>query len=686
MPAPSSPYRIALAAAVLGGVVCHGQGAWDSEQAGSVVVVATCGRMGGGDEGGWRRVAKHRPSYFFWLGNPVQGSPSSVPNLRDTLSKLKAAPGYQQVANTTIIDGAWSGFPDLLQPSVVPQKARVHNSGAPSVGRKRETRQTNTESESENVASAAASDFGVNGGQREGTCTNASPASHQAFEVRHEQGTSSPRDGRKTHDSFVGVAKGEDLRDTEGGTNSPRDSRDPDERPCVGVGKGGDLTNEGPSASHPASGVEGNSCGQGTSSPRGCGDPEESPFVGADEGEDLTNGSPSTPHPASGFEETRCGQGTSPPRDGGDPHERPFVGAGKGGDLPNESPSTSHPTSGVEETRCGQGTSPPRDGPHERPFVGVGKGGDLPKESLSTSHPTSGVEETRCGQGAGPPLGAREKSPGPREEGEPSTVQRALLDFASVPPDSPRGRRSGTFSAHKLTSPDGLSSIGLVLLDTTRTPPTASPLWISTRLSAVLSALTQYVSPPDPLINDEQWAWLVQLLEEDLDAYIIVSVLPVTPLGLSSWATHPKCRQRLFHLLNGLNKVFFVSGAVLSSHVWEWEVTVNGIAVPGRDLQFVDDLLKRKLTAGDVFPGPSFVLVEADWADRHVRFSVQSSERNPLLCASLNFSRYDGGMQFPSDSAAERQHFVYWLVFSAVLSLLFTSVLNYFDLLDGWRR
>jgi alkaline phosphatase D len=140
-----------------------------------------------------------------------------------------------------------------------------------------------------------------------------------------------------------------------------------------------------------------------------------------------------------------------------------------------------------------------------------------------------------------------------------------FLDFWNVPPDSPRRRHPGVYTA-RLYGPAG-RRVQLVLLDTRsfRSPLRRGNPHPTDDLGPYVPwGSADSAGNPPSLLGDEQWRWLEGQMREEAQLRVIASSIQVLndQSGWECWGNFPEERRRLYRLIEstGAGGVVFISG------------------------------------------------------------------------------------------------------------------------------
>lgn len=185
--------------------------------------------------------------------------------------------------------------------------------------------------------------------------------------------------------------------------------------------------------------------------------------------------------------------------------------------------------------------------------------------------------------------------------------QRLLLDFLDEPPESPRRKQAGVFTAYTF-GPLG-KRVKIILLD---------GRYYRERPGATAD-----------MLGSEQWQWLEQqLTSSDADVHLIGSGIQViaSEHSYEKWADFPQAHQRLFDLLArcGTRNVIFLSG---DRHLGEisrlsdarlaqplYDITSSGMTHHAQNDFFHNFSHEpNQFRRGENFLGLNFGLIEFNW-------------------------------------------------------------------------
>ncbi|MDH3585390.1 MAG: alkaline phosphatase D family protein, partial [Phycisphaerae bacterium] len=226
--------------------------------------------------------------------------------------------------------------------------------------------------------------------------------------------------------------------------------------------------------------------------------------------------------------------------------------------------------------------------------------------------------------------------------------QKALLEFFREPPDSPRWKQAGVYTARRF-GPAG-RRLQVILLDT-RTHRSA--LYAKhTRKDAWGMPRAPYAPHPDPgagVLGEAQWQWLARVLKEPAQIRIIASSIQLIPAehGHEKWANFPRERDRFFRLIESTRAggVILVSGDRHLAEISRFddgpypvlELTTSGLNAGGggRD----DEPNGHRI--GRNYRGTNFGTIEVDWeqADPGIALRAHDERGKPVLEHRLTLSR-----------------------------------------------
>ncbi len=232
--------------------------------------------------------------------------------------------------------------------------------------------------------------------------------------------------------------------------------------------------------------------------------------------------------------------------------------------------------------------------------------------------------------------------------------RKLFLDFFEEPDDSTRRtQEGGIYTEVRFDEPDG--SVQVLLLD---------DRW--SRTSLVLADEDKGLGPgpylpnPDPaarMLDEAQWAWLVEQLAERADVRLIGSSTPVLPefTGWETWANFPRERARLLDLVSNVGGAVFLSGdthwhelsAVVHQGVNLWELGSSGMTHVYKDI--ADN---RNRYAGHAIAERGFGVVRFDWERRAISLEVHGVDGRAVLAHEIGM---DGSDLLPVPTAENEE-------------------------------
>jgi alkaline phosphatase D len=160
----------------------------------------------------------------------------------------------------------------------------------------------------------------------------------------------------------------------------------------------------------------------------------------------------------------------------------------------------------------------------------------------------------------------------------------------------------------------------------------------------------RYIPSADPeqdMLGNDQWTWLENRLQDPADVRLIVSSIQVMTTdghGFEAWATLPKERARLFHLVRETQAkgVVFVSGDRHSAFLYKdatalpypaYELTASSM-----NLSFAETTTEMdKAQIGEGYPPENFGAIGIDWAAGTVSLEVRSNTGETVRQATTSF-------------------------------------------------
>lgn len=201
--------------------------------------------------------------------------------------------------------------------------------------------------------------------------------------------------------------------------------------------------------------------------------------------------------------------------------------------------------------------------------------------------------------------------------------REAMLDFWSVPPDSPRrSREDGIYTAYYFGPPDKRVQVILLDLRWNRTPLRAvSPETYKNEKAP--KRLGPYIPHTDSyagMLGEQQWLWLEDEIQKPARIRVIASSIQMLAdfTGWESWANYPAERARFMELLKRYNidNAIIISGDTHwaeFSHSNEaggtslWEVTASGLT------ETWPAVSPNRNRYGNYYVGPNFGYLQINW-------------------------------------------------------------------------
>jgi alkaline phosphatase D len=218
-----------------------------------------------------------------------------------------------------------------------------------------------------------------------------------------------------------------------------------------------------------------------------------------------------------------------------------------------------------------------------------------------------------------------------------SASKNIFLDFWGEPPDTPRRKREGIYTAY-LYGPPG-KRVQIILLDTRFF---REPLVRGKKSSAGLGPYVPNTDSGVSLLGEEQWRWLEEQLKIRAKLRVICSSIQVISefSGWEAWANFPLEKKRLLHTLKRAKAdgVFFISGdrhfAELSRLEQSDFYPLFDLTSSGLNRKYPEKYpTPNRFREGKTYLYKNFGMVRIDWNrnDPRLILSIHDAEGNTIL-------------------------------------------------------
>jgi len=213
--------------------------------------------------------------------------------------------------------------------------------------------------------------------------------------------------------------------------------------------------------------------------------------------------------------------------------------------------------------------------------------------------------------------------------------QQLMLDFLDVPENDERRTRKGSYASY--TFGEGDQKVNIYLLDARYHRDT------------LYKESGQYIPNLEgTILGQEQWEWLeAEFKKSDAAINIIASGIQfiAEEHAFEKWANFPKERERLMNLIadTAIKSPVFLSGdrhiaeiakTVLPNGSDIYEITSSGLTHTWKEWRPEENKYR---VFGDHVAELHYGLMEVDWANNRMNFSIKGENRQDFLMIAIPF-------------------------------------------------